>query len=62
MTEKYFRWNNEIFSFHPDTHEVLRIGPQCRECRIPPEAMRALRLKAVEITRRQAEQALTGCG
>jgi hypothetical protein len=58
MTEKYFRLNDAIFIFHPDTHEVLRIDRQCVERCEQPEAMRSLRLRAREITRQQAAAAL----
>ena len=58
MTEKYFRLDGEIFVFHPDTHAVVRVGPQRIEPLDHPDIRRALRLKAVEITRRQAEEAV----
>jgi hypothetical protein len=62
MTEKYFRLYDRIYRFHPDTHDVLRIDGQRCERLDHPAAMRMLRLKAVEITRRQAEEALADLG
>ena len=58
MTEKYFWMNDEIFMFHPDTHEVFRVAPQRVERLDHPEEMQTLRLKAMEITRKQAERAV----
>ena len=58
MSAKFFRLNDDIYIFHPDTHDVLRVEAQCLEQLDQPEAIRALRLKAIEITRRQAEQAI----
>ena len=55
MTEKYFQLNDEIFIFHPDTHDVLRVDPQCIEPINHTEMIKMLRLRAVEITRQQAE-------
>jgi hypothetical protein len=57
MTEKYLTMNNEIFIFHPETHEVFRVAPQRIELLKHSEEMKTLRLRAVEITRQQAEQA-----
>jgi len=58
MTEKYLQLNNEVFIFHPDTYEVLRVSPQCFERLERPEEVRSLRLQAREITRQQAERAV----
>lgn len=58
MTEKYFCMNDEIFMFHPDTHEVFRVAPQRFERLDHPEDMQALRLRSMEITRKQAELAV----
>ena len=58
MTEKYFQLNDEIFIFHPDSYEVLRVAPQCCERLERADVMRALRLQAQEITRQQAERAV----
>ena len=58
MTEKYFQLNDEIFIFHPDSYEVLRVAAPCFERIERADLMRALRLQAMEITRRQAEQAV----
>ncbi|GEM_PF-2938187 len=58
MTEKYFCMNDEIFMFHPDTHEVFRVAPQRFERLDHPEEMQTLRLRAMEITRKQAELAV----
>jgi DNA polymerase III psi subunit len=58
MTEKYLLLNDEIYIFHPDTHEVFRVNPERIERFDHSEAMMALRLSATEITRRQAEHAV----
>ena len=58
MTEKYFQLNNEIFVFHPDTYEVLRVAPRRFERCEQSDMMRLLRLQAREITRKQAELAV----
>ena len=58
MTEKYLLLNDEIFIFHPDTHEVFRVDRQHMERLDHPEEMMTLRLGAMEITRQQAEQAV----
>lgn len=55
MMEKYLLLNNEIFIFLPDTHEVFRVDPKRIERFEHPQAMMTLRLRAVEITRQQAE-------
>ena len=55
MTEKYFQLNDEIFVFHPDTYEVLRVAPRRFERCEQSDVMRSLRLQAREITRKQAE-------
>ena len=60
MTEKYLQLNDEIFIFHPDSYEVLRVTSPCFERIERADLMRALRLQAMEITRRQAEQAVPG--
>ena len=58
MTEKYLQLNDEIFVFHPDTYEVLRLSPwRCERCE-QSDVMRSLRLQAREITRKQAELAV----
>ena len=62
MTEKYFRLNDEIFMFHPDTFEVVRVAPRCFERLERSDLIRALRLQAREITRQQAEQAIPALG
>ena len=51
MMEKYLLLNDEIFIFHPDTHEVFRVDPKRIERFEHPQAMMTLRLRAVEITR-----------
>ena len=56
MTEKYFQLNDEIFIFHPDSYEVLRVAPRCFERCEQSDLMRSLRLQAREITRQQAER------
>jgi hypothetical protein len=58
MTEKFFRFNDAIFIFHPDTHEVFRVNPKSIERLDRSEEVNALRLSAREITRRQAERAV----
>jgi hypothetical protein len=58
MSEKYFQLNDEVFVFHPDTFEVLRVACPCCERLERPDEMRLLRLQAREITRRQAEKAV----
>lgn len=62
MTEKYLLLNDEIFIFHPETHEVLRVDPQQMVRLDQPDVMRALRLQAREITRQQAEQTVPALG
>jgi hypothetical protein len=57
MSEKYFQLNDEVFVFHPDTLEVLRVACPCCERLERPDEMRSLRLQAREITRQQAERA-----
>ena len=56
MTKKYLLLNDEIFIFHPDTHEVFRVDRQRMERLDHPEEMMTIRLGAKEITRQQAEQ------
>jgi hypothetical protein len=56
MTEKYLSLNDEIFIFHPDTHDVFRVDTQRMERLDHPEEMMILRLGAKEITRQQAER------
>jgi hypothetical protein len=56
MTEKYLLLNDEIFIFHPDTHEVFRVDRQRMERLDHSEEMMTLRLGAMEITRQQAER------
>jgi len=56
MRVTYFLLNNVVFIFHPDTHEVFQVGPKRIERVDRPEEMMALRLRAVEITRQQAER------
>jgi len=58
MTEKYLLLNDEIFIFHPDTHEVFRVAPKRIERFEHSEALMVLRLRAIEITRQQAEHAV----
>jgi len=58
MSEKYFQLNDEVFVFHPDTFEVLRVAPPRFERLERLDEMRSLRLQAREITRRQAEKAV----
>ena len=55
MTEKYLLLNDEIYIFHPDTHEVFRVNPERIERFDHAETMMALRLSATEITRQEAE-------
>lgn len=54
MTKKYFQLNDDIYIFHPDSHEVMRIDAQRIERLDHPEVIRTVRLKAMEITRQQA--------
>lgn len=56
MMEKYLLLNDEIFIFHPDTHEVFRVDTQRIKRLDHPEEMMTLRLGAMEITRQQAER------
>jgi len=58
MTEKYLSMNNEVFIFHPDTHEVFRAEPGCIERLDHTRTLNTLRLKAMEITRQQAMRAV----
>jgi hypothetical protein len=58
MSEKYFQLNDEIFMFHPDTFEVVRIAPKSLERLEQSDRIRVLRLQAREITRQQAERAV----
>jgi hypothetical protein len=61
MTATYFfRLNDAVYVFYPDTHDVMRVHTRCCERLEHPDTMRRLRLKAVEITRQQAEQAVPG--
>jgi hypothetical protein len=60
MTEKYLLLNDEVYIFHPDTHEVFRVDPKRIERFEHSEAMIALRLSAIEITRQQAERVIPG--
>ncbi|MGD9330005.1 MAG: hypothetical protein PVJ53_01770 [Desulfobacterales bacterium] len=62
MTEKYLRMNDEVFVFHPDTYEVVRIASKRIQQLHHPEEIRRLRLTAVEITRQQAERAAPELG
>jgi hypothetical protein len=62
MTEKYLQLNDEIFVFHPDTYEVLRVAPRRFERCEQSDVMRSLRLQAREITRQQAELAVPALG
>jgi len=56
MMEKYFLLNDQVFIFHPDTHEVFRVDTQHIKRLDHPQEMMALRLSAMEITRQQAER------
>ena len=58
MTEKYFQIDDEIFVFHPDTNELARLSSELIEPIVHPDAIRAIRLGALEITRKQAEKAI----
>lgn len=60
MTEKYLLLNDEVYIFHPDTHEVFRVDPKRIERFEHAEAMITLRLSAMEITRQQAERVIPG--
>ena len=55
MTEKYFLLNDEIYIYSPDTHEVFRVDPNRMERLEHPKEMMVLRLRAMEVTRQQAE-------
>ena len=55
MTEKYFLLNDEIYIYNPDAHEVFRIDPNRIERFDHPKEMMVLRLRAMEVTRQQAE-------
>jgi len=45
-----------VFIFHPDTYEMFRVGPKRIERFDHPEEMMVLRLRAIEISRQQAER------